>query len=178
MSMLVDALLGSSVSGSSLPRVTRRSCWSASSAAGEAEAAGDSEAPVEAAGLSAAGVEAAGEALLVAPPQAVTIITPAASRPSSRLCINCFLRTGGYPMSPADTTVPMRFPCPPGRSRSWTGPRLPLDRVSGRAEAAARFGSVRCRYYPQHLVGCQPKPNERSYGGVDRPPHQSGHGVC
>ena len=113
MSVLVDALLGSSVSGSSLPRVTRSDWTSARFASALGEAEGVSEA-----GADAAGVEAAGEALLVAPPQAVTIITPAASRPSSRLCINC-PPNGWIPESlPQTRPFPCLFASPPGRSRS------------------------------------------------------------
>src|SRR4249920_3192402 len=141
--MLVDALLGSRVSGSSLPRVTRRTCWSASSAAGEAEAeAAALSAGVEAAGLSA-GVEAAGEALLVEPPQAVTIITPAASRPSSRFCINCFLRTGGYPNVLPQTRP---FPCvfhvrPVGPAH---GPDRDSHSIGFQGEPRRQHSSGRC----------------------------------
>ena len=117
-------------------------------AAAEGDPAGCSEAPPDAAG----GVEAAGDELVVAPPQAVTIIKPAPSRPSSRLCIDS--PPNGFSTRKSLATevrsrIQRRCVSPSFRSS------LPLDAVDGRAAATARFRSVRCRYYPQRLADCQ-----------------------
>ena len=98
-------------------------------------------------------VDAGGADVVEAPPQAATMTAMLAKMPKSRFCMNCPPNGWLYPII-SRYRGPIRA-CQRRHVRPASGSSLPLETVHGRAAATARFGSVRCRYYPQRLIHCQ-----------------------